>query len=72
MNLQFLYCYNPNVPAQGEFIEHHGYPRFTAQIVNNELVIVRKLDGEDADYTGKLNRAKKWYFSIKSNVRGKG
>lgn len=68
MKLQFLHCKNPNMPEQGEYIEHHAFPRFTAKVVNDDLVIIRKLDGENADYSGKLERARKWYVSIKNKI----
>jgi len=66
MSIQFLYCYNPNMPEQGEFIYHDKFPRFIAKIENGELTMHAKLDGEEADYEGKLSRAWKWYLSFKN------
>lgn len=71
MRLQFLYNINPNIPDQGEYIEHYRFPRFLAKIENNDLVIIEKFDGEDADYEGKLNRAREWYYSIKDKINRK-
>lgn len=69
MTIQFLYAFNPNVPEQGEYVYHEQFPRFRAKVEGGELVMDIKYDGEEADYTGKLARANKWYISIKHKVK---
>lgn len=66
MKIQFLYCTNPNMPDQGEYIIHEEFPRFRAKIVGDDLVLDARHDGEDVDYSGKLSRAKKWWYSFKN------
>ena len=66
MTIQFLHCSNPNKSEQGEYIYHDGFPCFIAKVEGEELVLYKKFDSEEEDYTGKLSAAKKWLRSFKN------
>ncbi len=56
------------MPEQGIYVYHTQFPRFRAKFENGGLVIDEEIDGPNIDYSGKLARAEKWFFSVKAKL----